>query len=392
MNLNLVQTLRMAIASILSNKMRSFLTMLGVIIGVSAVITLVSLGEGSTRSVTEHIQSMGSNLLTVNITGRGTSTSLTYNETRELRDLPGVLYVAPSLASQATVKYGSISSDNASLESTTPEYQYVQNYRVSSGRFLLENDITQRQRTAVIGKEIVDELFPFHNPVGERIKINGQTFTVIGVLEEKGTSAMGSGDNKVIIPITTGQRLAGNTGIRTVYIQAASPEQVDTAELYLNNYLIKKFKSEDGYRIFNQSEMLSTISEVTGILTATLAGIAGISLLVGGIGIMNIMLVSVTERTREIGIRKALGAKHANILVQFLIEAVVISGLGGIIGIIFGISGSMVISNLAGFNTVISVNVILLASMFSILVGVIFGIYPANKAALLNPIDALRYE
>jgi putative ABC transport system permease protein len=166
----------------------------------------------------------------------------------------------------------------------------------------------------------------------------------------------------------------------------------DNAETYINNYLFKKFRSEDGYRIFNQSEMLSTISEITGTLTAMLAGIAGISLLVGGIGIMNIMLVLVTERTREIGIRKALGAKHSNILVQFLIEAVVISGLGGIIGIIFGIAGSMAISNMAGFNTVISLNVILLASMFSILVGVAFGIYPANKAALLNPIDALRYE
>lgn len=202
----------------------------------------------------------------------------------------------------------------------------------------------------------------------------------------------GSSDNKIIIPITTGMRLMGDTGIKTVYVQADSAEAVDTAELYLNNYLIKKFKDEDNYKIFNQSEMLSTVNEVTGTLTAMLGGIAGISLLVGGIGIMNIMLVSVTERTREIGIRKAIGAKHSDILIQFLIESIVISGLGGIIGIILGIGGSHLISGMVGFDTVISLNILLIASLFSIIVGVVFGIYPANKAARLNPIEALRYE
>lgn len=382
----------MAVSSILGNKMRSFLTMLGVIIGVGAVILLVSVGEGSARNVTQRIQSMGSNLLTVNIRGRGAVTSLSYNEAMEFADFPGVHRIAPTQTSTATVKYGNTTVDDASLESTVPDYRSVLNYEVASGRFLMESDVTGRQKVAVIGKEIVDELFPFQNPLGERIKVNGQTFTIIGTLKEKGTSMAGSSDNKVIIPITVGLRLSGDTGIRNIYIQAASPEDVETAELFINNFLLKKFKDENNYRIFNQSEMLSTINEVTGTFTAMLGGIAGISLLVGGIGIMNIMLVSVTERTREIGIRKAIGAKHSDILVQFLIEAVVISGLGGIIGMLFGISGSLLVSKLVGFSTVVSIKILLIASLFSILVGVGFGIYPANKAALLNPIEALRYE
>lgn len=392
MNLNLLQTLKMAISSILSNKMRSFLTMLGVIIGVSAVIILVSVGEGSTKSVTERIESMGTNLLTVNIMGRGAMTSVSYDEVKEFSSFPGVDQVAPSQASSTTVKYGNKQMDSVSVESTTMEYLDVLNYELSGGRFLIESDLTNRQRVAVIGKEIIDELFPFQNPLGESITIRGQKFTVVGTLKEKGTSMGGSGDNKIIIPLTVGLRLSGDTGIRTIYVQAASAEQVETAELYINNYLVRKFKDEGNYRVFNQSEMLSTMSEVTGTLTAMLGGIAGISLLVGGIGIMNIMLVSVTERTREIGIRKALGAKHSDILIHFLIEALVISCLGGAVGIAIGISGSVLVSKLVGFSTVVSVNMLLIASVFSILVGVGFGIYPANKAALLNPIDALRYE
>ena len=266
------------------------------------------------------------------------------------------------------------------------------NFNLDYGRFLLESDITYRQKVAVIGKEVVDELFPFQNPLGEKITINGQKFVVVGVLQEKGTSMRGSSDNKVVIPITTGQRLLGSTEIRTVYLTASSSEVVDTVISQLQSRLVKKFKSEDNFNIFSQTEMLSTVSEVTGTMTAMLGGIAGISLIVGGIGIMNIMLVSVTERTREIGIRKAIGAKKSDILIQFLIESVVLSGMGGLLGLITGIAGSGMISGLVGFETVISPRILIIAIAFSVFVGVFFGIYPANKAARLNPVDALRYE
>ncbi|NPV44595.1 MAG: FtsX-like permease family protein [Firmicutes bacterium] len=392
MDFNLIPTLKMAVGSILKNKMRSFLTILGIIIGVSAVITLVSVGEGSARQVTQRIESLGSNLITVFIRGRGAVNSISYDEAMEFMDIPGVEGVAPVQSSTSTVKYGNKTFDDASLDLSNSHYINVLNFNLDYGRFLLESDITYRQKVAVIGKEVVDELFPFQNPLGEKITINGQKFVVVGVLQEKGTSMRGSSDNKVVIPITTGQRLLGSTEIRTVYLTASSSEVVDTVISQLQSRLVKKFKSEDNFNIFSQTEMLSTVSEVTGTMTAMLGGIAGISLIVGGIGIMNIMLVSVTERTREIGIRKAIGAKKSDILIQFLIESVVLSGMGGLLGLITGIAGSGMISGLVGFETVISPRILIIAIAFSVFVGVFFGIYPANKAARLNPVDALRYE
>lgn len=392
MDFNLIPTLKMAVGSILKNKMRSFLTILGIIIGVSAVITLVSIGEGSARQVTQRIESLGSNLITVSIRGRGAVNSISYDEAMEFMDIPGVSGVAPVQSSTSAVKYGNKTFDDASLDLSNSHYINVLNFNLDYGRFLLESDIIRRQKVAVIGKEIADELFPLQNPLGERITINGQKFVVVGVLQEKGTSMRGSSDNKVVIPITTGQRLLGSTEIRTVYLTASSSEVVDTVISQLQIRLVKKFKSEDNFNIFSQTEMLSTVSEVTGTMTAMLGGIAGISLIVGGIGIMNIMLVSVTERTREIGIRKAIGAKKSDILTQFLIESVVLSGMGGILGLITGIVGSNLISGLIGFETVISPRILIIAIAFSVFVGIFFGIYPANKAARLNPVDALRYE
>jgi len=392
MTINFRQTFKMAISSILSNKTRSFLTMLGVIIGVSAVIILVSIGQGTTKSVTDSIEGMGSNLLTVNIMGRGADTSLDLEDVENFEEFIGVGKVSGSSSLNGDIKWGNTTLEDISISGADGDYLEILNYELSEGRFLTDTDIEGRQKVAVVGSEVRSELFGKASAVGETLKINGQTFTIIGSLAEKGSSMMGSSDEIVIMPLTTAQRLSGDTSIRTIYIQAESKDTVNVAKAYLENYLLRKFKDEDAYRVFDQSEVLETVGDVTGMLTAMLGGIAGISLLVGGIGIMNIMLVSVTERTREIGIRKAIGAKYSDILIQFIIESIVLSGMGGIIGVALGIGGSLAIGSLAGIETVVSSGIVIMSTMFALAVGVIFGIYPANKAAKLNTIDALRYE
>ena len=392
MKINFRQTFKMAMSSIFSNKMRSFLTMLGVIIGVSAVIILVSIGQGTTKSVTESIEGMGSNLLTVNIMGRGTETSLDLDDIEIFDEFIGVGKVAGSSTMNADIKNGTTILEDISINGTDEDYLSILNYEMLEGRFLIDTDLDNRQRVAVVGSDVKSELFGNASAIGEEIKIDGQTFTIVGSLAEKGSSMMGSNDEVVVIPLTTAQRLSGDTSIRTIYIQAESSDTVDVAKAYTENYLQRKFGDEDAYRVFDQSEVLDTVGSVTGMLTAMLGGIAGISLLVGGIGIMNIMLVSVTERTREIGIRKAIGAKYSDILVQFIIESIVLSGMGGIIGVALGIGGAYAITAIFELETVVSMGIVILSTMFSLGVGVVFGIYPADKAAKLNTIDALRYE
>lgn len=371
--------------------MRSFLTMLGVIIGVSTVIILVSVGEGSAKQVTGQIESLGSNLISVNIRGRGEVNGINYQEALKLGDKPGVSGVAPTISGNVTVKSGTKKVDT-SLEGTNDQYAQVRNQKTSSGRFLLPIDIAYRQKVVLLGSEVVKELFGFGNPIGQEVKINGVKFKVVGVLEEKGSSMGGSNDDKVVIPITTAMRLLANPKISSISIQAKSKQDVETIVRQLEASLLRKFKDEENYRVFNQAEMLSTVNQVTGTLTLMLGGIAGISLLVGGIGIMNIMLVSVTERTREIGIRKAIGAKRRDIMRQFLVEAVVVSSIGGIVGILVGILGSQALGKLMSITTTVSPEVALLAFSFSAMVGVFFGWFPANKASRLKPIDALRFE
>lgn len=385
------QAVKLALGAIKNNKLRSFLTMLGVIIGVGSVLALVSLVEGSTKQVTRQIQSLGTNLVTVSIAGRGTQTALSYDEAMELGNKPGIAATSPSINGSVTVKYGTKNIDT-SMEGTNAEYEQVRNTHVQSGRFILPIDVVYRQKVCLLGTEVAQELFGSSNPVGETVKINGTNFLVVGLLEKKGTSMGGSSDNRVIVPITAAQTLLRNRGVRTIYFQAESPEAVDQVVALLEASLLKKFKDSDAYRVFNQTEMLSTISEVTGTLTLMLGGIAGISLLVGGIGIMNIMLVSVTERTREIGIRKAIGAKRRDIMVQFLIESVVISGIGGLTGILLGMGASSLLGKMLQLSAWPSLGMVLLAFGFAILVGIFFGIYPAGKASRLNPIEALRYE
>ena len=384
------QAIKMAISSILSNKMRSFLTMLGVIIGVTAVITLIALGQGSIQRVSSQIESLGTNLIVINITG-GRNRSITREDLERIKEISGVSEIAPVLSGGVTVKAGNMNA-NTSLEATTPGYQQVRNTYVQLGRFLLQNDLDMRFRVAVVGVDVADELFGRRDVIGEEISINGVEFTIIGILEEKGSSVAGSDDNRVIIPLTTGQRLLRNMEVRTFYVSTQSPDAVNRVVGEIERFLTRKFNDENSFRVFNQTQLLSTINEATATLTMMLSGIAGISLLVGGIGIMNIMLVSVTERTREIGIRKAIGAKKRDILVQFLIESAVISGLGGVLGIIVGFMGANFLSSILNIPVAISADVVLLATGFSVGVGIIFGLYPASKAASLNPIDALRYE
>lgn len=390
--MNIIQGIKMAMSSILTNKLRSFLTMLGIIIGVAAVITLVSLGQGSTKQVTEQVQGLGSNLITVTIMGRGAETSLDYEEAMKWNEKSGIEAVSPVISQNATVKYGN-NNVEVSIEGTNSEYESVRDFHVQNGRFLLPIDIEYRQKVAIIGSSTAEELFGLVNPVGQTVLINGTSFKIVGLLEEKGSSMGGSNDEKILIPISTAERLFGSKGVRNIYIQAETPETVDIAVSQLEAELTKKFREEeDSYRIFNQQDILESVESVTSTMTLMLSGIASISLLVGGIGIMNIMLVSVTERTREIGIRKAIGAKKRDVLFQFLIESIVLSGIGGIFGIIFGVGGAMLVGSMTNIGVEFSLNIIWLAFGFSVIVGVFFGIFPANKAAGLKPIEALRFE
>ena len=386
--MNFIMAVKLSIKGIISSKVRSFLTMLGIIIGVSSVIILVSIAQGTTQSVTSRIESMGSNLININITGRR---FLQNNDIDNMNQFQGISSIAPIVNGNVTVKYGT-KSMSINVEGTNENYQIVRNHGVQSGRFILPLDVEYRQKVVLLGSEVVKELYGSQNPIGGNIQVNGTNFTVVGVLEEKGSTMGGSTDEKIIIPISTAQRFFASTGIRTLYIQAESPDMVENVMTSMNSYLLKKFNDENTYKVFNQSEMLSTINEVTDSLSLMLGSIAGISLLVGGIGIMNIMLVSVGERTREIGIRKAIGAKRKDILTQFIIEALVISGIGGLIGILLGFVGISLLTKFTEMSAKISLPILVLSFSFSLIIGVFFGIYPANKAAKLKPVDALRFD
>lgn len=384
---------RLALGGIVANKMRTLLTMLGIIIGVSAVIILVSVGQGTTASVTENIESMGTNLVSVTIMGRGIDNSLSYDEAMSLADKAGINGVAPVVSGSVTAKYGTKAMEALSVEGVNADYQQVRNQEVQSGRFIMPLDVEHRQKVAVLGTDVVQEIFGSVNPIGESVQINGIGYKVVGILESKGSSMQGSDDEKIIIPVTTAQRMFKSQGVRNIYIGAESSDKVDLVVAQVETYLYNKFdKNEDSYRVFNQTEMLDTVANVTQSMTLMLGGIAGISLLVGGIGIMNIMLVTVTERTREIGIRKAIGAKRRDIMRQFLLESATISGVGGIIGLLVGLGGNNLLSSLAGIKTQSSLPILVIAFSFSLVVGIFFGLYPASKASKLKPVDALRFE
>ncbi|MCX8132167.1 MAG: ABC transporter permease [Clostridia bacterium] len=392
--MSFLQAFKMAIKSIRSNKVRSFLTMLGVIIGVGSVISAVAFAQGSTKSITSSLEEMGTNLIQISIVGRNSNRNVTYTDLQKFAEENSseITAVTPQISSNVTVKAGTDSTDT-SMVGTSPEYETIRSRHVQSGRFLLTLDNDYRQKVAVIGTRIVNELFEGRNPLGQNIKINGQVFKVVGILEQKENGQDQSIDDQVIIPVTVAQRLSKEANIRNFAVQAASPEVVENVMEKLNTFLTKIYKDETTFRVFNQAQAIDMLNSITGTLMVVLGGIAAISLIVGGIGIMNIMLVSVTERTREIGIRKAIGAKRKNIMIQFLIEAIMVTGIGGFIGVIIGLSViKFVIGGLKITTPVYSTFWVALSFGISLLVGVIFGMFPAYKAAKLNPIEALRFE
>ncbi|CAG7618078.1 Macrolide export ATP-binding/permease protein MacB [Paenibacillus solanacearum] len=388
------ELMSMALKTVTGNWMRTLLTMLGVIIGVASVVTLVSIGRGTSAQIEKQYENLGTNLLTVNILGQGRATQLDYDEVMEIEQLPEFNYIAPAVTSSSNVKYDR-TQESYSIIGTNDRYASITKNQVASGRFLSESDLSFRTNVAVLGSTVVTELFGQTDPIDKKVNIKGFEYTVIGTLKAKGSSGMGGGsvDEAIIVPLPTAQRQLGMGNIRTTYIEASSKDQITQAQTTFTSYLTYKFKSSNGFRILNQDSLVEARKEASSTLTGQLVAVACISLLVGGIGIMNIMLVTVTERTREIGIRKSIGAKRRNILMQFLVEAVVISGLGGLIGLMLGIGLSLAWPH---FNakqlTVISWDISFYAFLFSVGVGIIFGLYPANKASKLRPIDALRTD
>lgn len=396
----------MAWASLVANKLRSLLTMLGIIIGVAAVIALVSIGNGVKQDIEDSISSLGSNLLVV-LPGaprtpgarpsQGSMKSLKISDYEAIAKLEGVKAASPMTNGSYVVIYQN-KNWTTSVAGVNANFQDVNNWTMTSGRFFSDKNIQNRERVAVVGQTVVKNLFADEDPVGKEIRVKNIPFRVIGVLKSKGNGTMGNDqDDTVLIPYTTSmERVEGIDYLRRVYVVAKDDEGIDRLQADIENLLRVRHNIKDtnldDFNIQNMKSIMETVAQTTGTFTLFLGAVAAISLVVGGIGIMNIMLVSVTERTREIGVRKALGATYSVIVTQFLIEAVVISLMGGFIGIAFGIGASKVIGMVSGMSTIVSVPTIIMSFAFSMAIGLIFGIYPARKAAKLNPIDALHYE
>ncbi|MHB1404817.1 MAG: ABC transporter permease [Desulfitobacteriaceae bacterium] len=406
--MNFLESVRVSLRALRANKLRSILTMLGIIIGVSAVIAMVGIANGATAQITSQIQGLGSNLLIVSPGqansggvrgGAGSANSLTMNDIPKIEAVgSAVKAVAPSAGRNAQVVYGP-GNTSTTVTGTTAEYAAIRSVSTERGRFLTQADVDQYARVAVVGPTVVQNLMgsPDADIVGKIVKLNNVPFQVIGVTASQGSSGFQNNDDMIFVPITTAQaRLIGNKYVRQIFIEAASADLMQTAQDEVTMALRRAHTIQagqpDDFSIMNQAEVLQTMQGVTQTMTMLLGGIAAISLLVGGIGIMNIMLVSVTERTREIGIRKAIGAKGRDILMQFLIEAVVLSILGGGIGIILGWGGSKLIGKILNMAASVSASSALMAFAFSAAIGIVFGVFPARKAAGMDPIDALRYE
>jgi putative ABC transport system permease protein len=414
--MNLVENLKLALSGLLVNKLRSLLTMLGIIIGVAAVISLVSVGRGVEQFVVGEFEGLGNNLLFIfpgglgpedqgpRRAGGGGLTMADYEALSDPLRVPAVSLVVPEYGRPAIVTRGR-EETRTTITGTTVEYPEIRNFHPVSGSFFNQQDVITGSRVAVIGQTVYEELFPDGDiPIGETIRINNVAFRIIGVMEEKGGSGFNDQDDLILIPISTAQkrlfparRPDGKLRVDFLYAQvlddSLQEQAIGEIQLVLRETHNITFEDEDDFSVLSQDELVSAFSQITGVLTTFLAVIAGISLLVGGIGIMNIMLVSVTERTREIGLRKAIGAKRKDILWQFLVEAVVLAVTGGIIGLLLGVFGAVVIANFSEqLQATVDWQAVVLAIGISGAVGLLFGVYPAARASALNPIDALRYE
>ena len=408
--INIPSTIKISFRALWVNKMRSSLTMLGIIIGVGAVIAMVAVGTGASRKISEQISSIGSNLLIIlpgSTTAGGVRMGAGSQPTLSLADAEAIFKecsavsdVGPVLGGVAQIVYGHMNWSTG-VTGTTPGMLEVRDWRLSSGRPFTEQDVKSATKVALLGQTVVDNLFGDQNPVGQTIRIKNVPFTVIGVLAPKGQSPQGQDqDDAIYVPVTTAQKKLFGTQfpgmVRIIMIKAKSTEDLVPAETQITELLRQRHhigpKQDNDFTVRNLTQIMQAAEQSTRVMALLLGAIASVSLLVGGIGIMNIMLVSVTERTREIGIRMAIGAKTWDIRLQFIIEALTLSLIGGVLGIVIGVSTAVILSSVSGWPTVVSVLSILLAFSFSGFIGIFFGFYPAYKASLLNPIDALRYE
>jgi len=404
--MNVLESISVALEGLAANKLRAALTMLGIIIGVSAVITMLALAGGASGRMMEHIKQMGTNVLVV-MSGQsksgavrggfGSMDTLTLEDCESLvAKCPAITKVAPEVRSSAQIKFRN-KNTSTTVIGTTPDYQSVRNYKVDKGRFFRDRDVKSVRKVAVIGPTAAKNVFGKLSPVGKSISIRGIEFKVVGLLVTKGSSGFQDQDDQVIVPVTTAmRRLFGQQYIRTINAQAVSMDQMDKATSQITRVLRKRHHladaAEDDFTVRNQAEIMEMANETSKVFSLLLGGIASVSLLVGGIGVMNIMLVSVTERTREIGIRRALGARRRDIQSQFLVEALVLSLTGGIAGILMGMVGSAIVKSASGLNTTVTLGSVLLSFGFAAVVGVFFGFYPARTASRLDPIESLRYE
>ncbi|MBT5028776.1 MAG: FtsX-like permease family protein [Nitrospinaceae bacterium] len=395
---------KMALRSLVTHKLRTFLTALGIIIGVASVISMISIGEGARLQTLNTISKFGTNIISIK-PGQQKSRHVTTGKVDTLtlddanfieNNTPLITGVAAQVYRSSQLKFEN-KNTNTTVRGTGPSYARVANFTLDRGRYFNDEEVRSAQRVCVVGSTVLKNIFEGINPLGKTIKVDGKNFLVIGVTASKGALSWFDPDDQIFIPVTTAQkRVFGMKHIQSIDVQAAKIEDLEIIKEDISRFLRQRHNilegQEDDFYVQNSSEFLNSWGNAAKTFTYLLGGIAGISLMVGGIGIMNIMLVSVTERTREIGIRKAIGAKKKEILQQFLIESVLISFLGGGIGILLGIAISRIVSNIGGWETIVSTQSIILAFGFSVMIGVFFGFYPANKAANLNPIDALRYE
>ena len=405
--MSILELIRLAIARLGTSRMRAALTMLGIIIGVASVVALVAVGQGASTGITSRIESLGTNLLTINAGSTfsggmrgaaGSATTLTLEDAAAVAKLAGVAAVSPELSTSLFVVAGTKNTPTTVL-GTTNAYPTVRAYSVWQGSFLTDTSVEQELRVAVLGATTAEDLGLSQSSVGSTVTIAGMPFEVVGILQAKGTTTSTSADDQVLIPVSTLKRYftgSSSSGVRSIGVSVATADQMSAVKSEITALLETRHNiastASDDFTVADQTQLLSTATSVYGLLTVLLAGVASISLVVGGIGIMNIMLVSVRERTREIGIRKAIGARNRDILLQFMIEALVLSLLGGFIGIALGLIASAVIGALAGWGFAFNPITLVAAAGFSLVVGVVFGVWPARQAARLDPIASLRFE